>query len=136
MSHRMLSSVMTLSLNNADYGHSMTISQQSAKSMSAECLCRAYVCCTTVLQSRVAQYTEEARAAADYFQNAAGLMVSHLKTALIEVGIRGGARPIAAVGAFVKVPHARWLYMHATMQVLRLRYERVDLRATCKPFRV
>ncbi|KXZ44406.1 hypothetical protein GPECTOR_68g377 [Gonium pectorale] len=38
------------------------------------------------LQASVQRYTEEARAAAEYFQNAAGLMVKHLKTALIESG--------------------------------------------------
>lgn len=37
------------------------------------------------LQLAVGRYTDEARAAADYFQNAAGLMVTHLKTSLIEV---------------------------------------------------
>ncbi|GFR50873.1 hypothetical protein Agub_g13161, partial [Astrephomene gubernaculifera] len=38
------------------------------------------------LQASMARYTDEARAAADYFQNAAALMVTHLKTSLIESG--------------------------------------------------
>lgn len=42
------------------------------------------------LQQERARYEEEARAAADFFQNAAGLMVSHLKAALIEVRRRAG----------------------------------------------
>ncbi|GIM10486.1 hypothetical protein Vretimale_14027, partial [Volvox reticuliferus] len=38
------------------------------------------------LQAAVARYLDEARAAADYFQAAAVLMVTHLKTSLIESG--------------------------------------------------
>jgi hypothetical protein len=43
------------------------------------------------LQSAVARYGEEARAAADFFQGAAGLMVAHLRNALLEVGPGGNS---------------------------------------------